>query len=85
MNDRTFFIIDLYARMTYFLYNEHQVTLKKMFPTKMTIFTLRHCAHQIHYTSIAVFIRIIFYFMPFVCTWRCVCMLFVLTPVLLYM
>jgi len=27
MNDRTFFIIGLYAPMTYFLYNEHQVTV----------------------------------------------------------
>jgi hypothetical protein len=82
-----FFIIRLYAPMTYFLYNEYQVTtLKKItFPMKMTI--LRY---------VTVLIRVIILPSPFLyksCFILChlcvpgdvCCMLFVLTPVLLYM
>jgi hypothetical protein len=80
-----FFIIGPYAPMTYFLYNEHHVTIKKkMFPMKMTI--LRYVTVLIRFIILpSLFLYMSYFILCHLCVPGDVCMLFVLTPVLLYM
>jgi hypothetical protein len=85
MNDRTFFIIGLDAPMAYFLYNEHQVIIKKkLFPMKMTI--LRYVTVLIRFIILpSLFLYISYHILCHLCEPGDVRMFFVLTPVLLYM
>jgi len=55
------------------------------FQWKWLFYATSLCSSDSLYFHHCFYIYITFYFIPFVCNWRCVCMFFVLTPVLLYM
>lgn len=71
--------------MTYFLYNEHHITIKKiMFPMKMTI--LCYAIMLIRFIIFStLFLYISYFILCHLWVPRDVYMFFILTPVLLYM